>query len=255
MGELEARIITNKLLRETEVIVWQILLISAALIGLPLLLALILFEASEFLLFAAYLVLPFVPVYSAASGWRFHRFEQQNKVQVFMFIYGFKFWTEPILSDSDRLCHFINDVASKDALAILSQAGYSKKLIVALQERQDIETSTKKELSKILLVMNKYKRQMLTVFAAFLISCFLLIVYFLVLASTNMFGIVEIVNHNVVSGQAASLILLCVPTFSVLGGVFIAAWRLRKRYRKVILRILENLNLDKLSSILSYDEM
>lgn len=132
--------------------------------------------------------------------------------------------------------------------------GCSKKLIVALQERQDIETSTKKELSKILLVMNKYKRQMLTVFAAFLISCFLLIVYFLVLASTNMFGIVEIVNHNVVSGQAASLILLCVPTFSVLGGVFIAAWRLRKRYRKVILRILENLNLDKLSSILSYDE-
>lgn len=166
-GELEARIVTRKLVKETEAIVWQMPLISAVLFGLPLLLAFMFFETSELLPFLAYLVLPLFPVYCATSGWRFYKFEQQNKVQVFMFIYGFKFWTEPILSDNDRLNFFIENVASKDALAILSQAGYSKSLMATLEERQDIETSTRKALSNVLQVINEYKHRTLTVFACF----------------------------------------------------------------------------------------
>jgi len=197
IGELEARIVTRKLMRETETIAWQILPISAVLFGLPLLLAVAFFGVSEFLPFAAYLVLPFIPVFYATSGWRFNKFEKQNKVQVSMFVYGLKYWTEPIVSDSDRFYHFIRDAASKDSLAILSQAGYSKRLMTVLEEKQDIETSTRKALCNILQVMNEYRHRTLTVFAVFLISCFLLIVYFFVLVSTNTFGLLEVVNHRI----------------------------------------------------------
>ncbi|MEM3608756.1 MAG: hypothetical protein QXV87_00210 [Candidatus Bathyarchaeia archaeon] len=254
MGEFEARIVTSKLVKETETIVWQIPLISAVLCGLPLLFALMFFGVSELLPFAAYLVLPFYPVYCATSGWRFRKFEQQNKVQVFVFIYGIKFWTEPILSDSDRLNYFIDNVASKDALTILSQAGYSKRLMAALEEKQNIEKSARKALFNILQVINEYRHKTMIVFAMFLTSCLLLIVYFIALASTNTFGLVHVVNNKIVSGQAISLILTCIPTFSVFGGVFIATWRLRKQCRKRISNILESLDSNKLSSIFVTDE-
>jgi len=159
IGELEARIVTSKLMRETEMITWQILPITAVLFGLPLSLAVTFFGVPEFLPFAAYLMLPFVPVYYATSGWRFHKFERQNKVQVFMFVYGLKYWTEPIVSESDRFYHFMRNVASKDSFSILSQTGYSKKLIATLEERQDIEPSTRKALFNILQVMNEYRHR------------------------------------------------------------------------------------------------
>lgn len=251
IGELEVRVVTRKLMRETETIAWQILPISAVLFGLPLLLAIALFGVSEFLPFAAYQVLPFVPVYYATSGWHFSKFEQQNKVQVFMFVYGFKYWVEPVVGDSERFYRFIKDVISKDPPAILSQAGYSKRLMATLEERQDIEQSTRKALFNILQVMNEYRHRMLTLFAVFLISCFLLIVYFFILMSTNTFGLLEVVNHKIVSGQAISLILGCVPTFSVFGGVFMAIWSLKKRFQKRVLSRLASLDSDKLSSISS----
>ncbi|MEM2146874.1 MAG: hypothetical protein QW279_16035 [Candidatus Jordarchaeaceae archaeon] len=254
IGELEARIVTRKLVKETETLAWQIPLISAVLCGLPLLLALMLSETSELLPFAAYLVLPFYPAYCATSGWCFRKFERQNKVQIFMFIYGIKFWTEPILSDTDRLNYFMDNVASKDALAILSQAGYSKRLMATLEEKQNIEKSTRKALSNILQVINEYRHRTMIVSVVFFTSCLLLIVYFIALASTNTFGLVQVVNNEIISGQVISLILACVPTFSVFGGVFIAAWRLRKQYSKRISSILESLDSNKLSSTFATDE-
>ena len=249
IGGFEARIVIRKLIRDTETIVWQILPISAVSFGLPLLLAITFFGVSEFLPFVGYLVLPFVPVYYAISGWYLNKFEKQNKVRIFMFVYGFKYWREPIPDAGDRFYQFVRDVASKDSSSIWSQMGYSKRLMATLKERQDIEPSTRKALSNILEVMNEYRRRMLTVFAVFLISCFLLIVYFFVLVSTNAFGLVEVVNHRIVSGQAISLILGCVPTFSVFGGVFMAMWSLRKRFQKRISSMLASMNSDKLSSI------
>jgi hypothetical protein len=249
IGGLEARIVIRKLIRDTETIVWQILPISAVSFGLPLLLAITVFGVSEFLPFAGYLVLSFVPVYYAISGWYFNKFEKQNKVRIFMFVYGVKYWREPIPDASDQIYHFIRDVASKDSFSILSQAGYSKRLMATLKERQDIEPSTRKALFNILEVMNEYRHRMLTVLVVFLISCFLLIVYFFVLVSTDTFGLIEVVNHRIVSGQAISLILGCVPTFSMFGGVFIAMWSLRKRFQKRISSMLASMNSDKLSSI------
>lgn len=249
IGELEARIVARKLIRDMETMAWQILPINAILFGLPLLLAIMVFGVSEFLPFVAYLILPFVPVFYATSGWHFNKFEKQNKVRVFMFVYGLKYWTEPIVGNSDRLYHFIRDVASKDSFSILSQAGYSKRLMAALEERQDIGPSARKALSNILEAMSKHRRQMLIVFVVFLVSCSLLIVYLLTLVSTNTFGLVEIVDHRIVSGREISLVLGCVPFFSVFGGVFTAAWSLKKRFQKRISSMLASMDSDKLSSI------
>lgn len=144
-GGFEARIVVRKLMRETETIAWQILPISLILCGLPLLLAVTFFEFSDFLPIVAYLVLPFIPVYSATSGWRFYKFEQQNKVQVFMFIYGIKYWTGPILSDSDRLCLLPKWCSVERCTRHIETSKAFKRLMAILQERQDIKASIKKK--------------------------------------------------------------------------------------------------------------
>jgi hypothetical protein len=249
IGGLEARIVIRKLIRDTETIVWQILPISAVSFGLPLLLAITFFGVSEFLPFVGYLVLSFVPVYYAISGWYFNKFEKQNKVRIFMFVYGVKYWREPIPDAGDRFYQFVRNVVSKNSSSIWSQMGYSKRLMATLEERQDIEPSTRKALSNILEAMNKYRRRMLTVFVVFVVSCPLLIVYLLVLVSTNTFGLVEIVNHRIVFGREISLVLGCAPFFSVFGGCFTAAWSLRKGFRKRISSMLARMDSDKLSSV------
>jgi len=254
VGWLEARIVTRKLISETETIPWQILPIGIVSLALPLFLTLEAFGGSEFLPFAAYLVLPFVPAFNATNGWYYNKFERENRVQVFMFIYGLKYWTEPILDSGAQFNQFIEAVASKDSFSILSQAKQSKKLMATLEERQDFESSTQNALSNILKAMNEYRNRLLTVGSVFIISCWVLIVYFFVLASTNTFGLVEVADNRIVSGQAIGLILLCVPTFSVFGSVFTAILYLRKGFQKRISGMLATMNSDKLPLIESLNE-
>jgi len=254
VGWLEARIITRKLISETEMIPWQILPIGIVLLVLPLFLTLEAFGGSEFLPFAAYLVLPFVPAFYATSGWWYYKFEKKNKFRVFMFIYGLKYWTEPILDASDQFNQFIEAVALRDSFSVLGQAGQSKRLMATLEERQDIESSTRSALSNILKAMNEYRHRLLTVGSVFMISMLGLIVYFFVLASTNTFGLVEVVNNRIVSGQAIGLILLCVPTFSVIGGVFTAILDLRKGFQKRISGMLAGIDSNKLSLVENLNE-
>lgn len=151
IGRFEAQIVTRKLNRETETYMpWQILAISTVSLGLPLFLTIMAFRVSEFLHFASYLVLPFVPAFYATTGWHYNKFEKENKVQILTFVYGLKYWTEPILDGRDRFKQFEEAVASKDSFSILSQARQSKKLMTTLEERQDIKLSTRNALSNIL---------------------------------------------------------------------------------------------------------
>ncbi|MEM3618585.1 MAG: hypothetical protein QXK47_05890, partial [Candidatus Bathyarchaeia archaeon] len=73
-------------------------------------------------------------------------------------------------------------------------------------------------------------------------------VYFFVLASTNMLGLVEIVNHNIVSGQAVSLKLetvMCSNILSVRRCLY-SGMAFEKAVSKGNFKDLENLNFDKL---------
>jgi hypothetical protein len=234
VGWVEAKIVTRKLTKEAETTPWQTLLISTVSLGLPLLLTIEAFGSTEFLRYAAYLVLPFTPAFFAINGWHYNRFEKENKLQILMFPYGLKYWTEPVLDANDQFNQFTDAVASKDTPTILSQTRQSKKLIATLEERKDINPSTQSALSNILKAMNEYRHRISIIGSGLIISLLILIAYFFILAITNAFGMVEIVDNRIVSGQAIGLILLCVPTFSTLGGVFAVTVSLRKGFQKRI---------------------
>jgi hypothetical protein len=250
IGALEARLVAGKLIKDKETMVWQTLPISTILFVLPFLLAMTVFGFSEYLPFMGYLVLSFVPVYYATSGWYFNEFEKKNKVRIFMFAYGFKYWKEPIIDVSERFYHFIRNVASKDVSSFEGQAGYSKKFMAKVEERQDIDSLTRKTLLGILEVMNKYRRRLLLVFAVFMVSMLLVIVWLLVLTSTRTFGLEEVVGGRIVSGREITLVLGCVPFFSVFGGSFAAVLLLRKRYQERMSSMLTSVDSDKLYAIL-----
>jgi hypothetical protein len=254
IGWFEAKVVTGELMKKAETIAWQMLPISIVLGGLPLLLAITLFGVSEFLPFAAYFVFPFVPAYLATSGWRYNEFEKERKAQILMFVYGLKYWIEPIIDVSDRFAQFIYSVVSKDPHGIFNQAGYSKRFMALIDERPKIEPSTKNFLSKILETMKRYRRRSLTIASIFVISMLILIIYFFVLVSTNAFGLVKVVDERIVSGQAIDLILGCVPTFSVFGGVVAARLLLNRRYQKKISTLLASLNLNISSDLKNLSE-
>jgi len=249
VGYLEAKIVVSELMNKAEAIAWQTLPINVVLFGLPLFLAIILFGVSEAWPFLAYFVLPFVPAFLATSGWCYSKFEKERKVQIFMFFYGFKYWIEPIFDVSTEFAQFMGAVISKDVSAILDQARHPESLITILEEKREIEPSTKNFLSKILETLKEYKRQTLTYAIIFVISCLTLLIYFLVLASTNTFGLVQVVDNRIVAGQEFALILGCVPTFSVFGCVVAAGLRLKRKYQKKISTLLTSLNSNILSNL------
>lgn len=248
-GQLEARMVIGELSKKTETVIWQIMPINVVLFVLPLVLVIGLFGSSEILPFAAYFVFPFIPTFLSTSGWLYNEFEKEQKVQIFMFIYGFKYWIEPIVDISHEFIRFIEAVISKDLFGILHQASYSQKFMTMLEERAEIESSTKNFLSKILETAKKYHRLSLACFLIFIVSCLSLIIYFFVLVSTNAFGLIEIVDGKIVSGQAIGLILGCVPTFSIFFGVIGMKMLLNKKYQKQISTLLASLNLDVLPGL------
>jgi len=254
IGQLEAKIVTNELVNKTETIAWQMLPINVVLSGLPLLLAIHFFGVLEILPFAAYFVFPFLPTFLATSGWLYNKFEKQNKVQIFMFFYGFKYWIEPVFDINDEFAHFIEAVKSKDHFAILGQAGYSKRLMAMLEERQEIESSTKNFLSQVLETIKRYQRHSLTIASVFIVSCFILIIYFFVLASTNSFGLVEVESGRIVSGQAIALILGCIPTFALFVGVAASRLLLKKKYQRRISTLLASTNLQTSANLKNLTE-
>ncbi len=169
---LEVRIVTRSLSQKEQTVVWQVLAASALAIGLPLLLAKILLNGSEFLPFAGYLFLPSVPAFCLLSGWMFRTFEQEHKVQVKVLSFGYLYHKEPIVVDADRLSLFMELVALRDGPGLWQQIGYVKKLRVALQSQQDIEPSKKEQLLKTLKVMARYRRIALIALASIIVVGF-----------------------------------------------------------------------------------
>jgi len=210
--------------------------VSAVLVCLPLLLVLAVFGVSEYLPFMVYFVLSAIPVYLATSGWFLARFEKDNRVRIFVFPYGFKYWTEPIEDVSTRFYHFVRDVVTKHPSALWWHIGYSKKFMEHLEDGQDVEPSTRKELLELLKVMNRYRKLTLTVLGTFLISAFSLFLFFFVSAS----GIVAIPERQIVDivGPGSGIIALC---------FFVPALLLMTGFKRSIGRRLASLDSDKLS--------
>jgi hypothetical protein len=242
LGVIETRIVIPKLVKETEAFVWQVVPIGTALFGVPLLLVIAFFGVPEYLPFALYAFFPFMTASGAASGWYFNKFEKENKVDIFMFYYGFKYWKHPNPDVSERFHYFLRDVARKDSSQFwgrigssLGYIGYTKDFRDKLEEKQEIDPSTREDLIKILETMNKFRIITLAVFAFFMVSVATLVILLFGIG----FGYFHF-NFNIadVVGPASGIIF-----FGFLIGVFV----LMKSFQRKISRLLTDIDTSKLA--------
>ena len=234
----ETRIVIQGLTQNTETVVWQVLPVSIFMFGLPLLLGKLILADSEFLPFAGYLTLPAIPVFSAVSGWRFHQFEKKNEVQIFVLFAGYSYYRAPLIVDSNRLYHFIRQVASKDSDALWMQTGYSGRLMAALEERQDIDPLTRKELLDVLKVMNKFRWIGLTALALFFVS----VGGVLAPIFTDIVGLTKVLNADTLNiiGLASGCIVI---------GFGLAVFLLLRTFKKKISSMTAQIDSNKLATL------
>jgi hypothetical protein len=242
LGVVETRIVIPKLVKDTEAFVWQVVPIGAALFGVPLLLVMAFFGVTEYLPFALYAFFPFMTAAGAASGWYFNKFEKENKVDVFMFYYGFKYWKQPNPDVSERFHHFLREVAKKDSSQFWTQLGsslnyigYTNAFRDKLEEKQEIDPLTRENLIKILKTMSTFRIMTLAVFAFFMVS----VATLMILLFGTGFGYFHF-NFNIVDvvGPASGIIV-----FSFAIGVFV----LMKSFQRTISRLLANIDTSKLA--------
>jgi hypothetical protein len=235
LGLFEARTVISKLAKSAETVVWQIVPVGIALFGVPLLLVIAFFGVSEYMPFGIYAFFPFITAASAISGWYFSRFEKQNNVGVFMFYYGFKYWTYPNPDVSARFSQFLKDVESKEASQFggrigssLGYIGYAKAFMKKLEENHEIDPARKEKLAKILKAMNTYRKTALATLALFLIS--VAAIMFLIFGSA--FGNIEFGFNAVdVVGPASGIIVI---------GFFAGVLVPMRMFQRKITRLLES---------------
>ena len=235
---LEPRIVLPKLEQNTEVIIWKVTPIGTALFAAPLLLSMAFFGVSEYVPFGLYGLLPSLPAITAASGWYFNKFEKENKVQVFVFYWGWKYWKEPNPDVRDRFYYFIRDLASNNSSMFWLHVGYANRFMEVLEEREDIDSSVKQDLRRILKLMNKYRVIGLVGFGLFLLS---IVAIFVLLFGTG-YGV-----FNWDFSQTADVLM---PVVGVIFLCFAAGvFGMISLYKKRISRVLATIDPEKLSSI------
>jgi hypothetical protein len=240
LGVAEIRLVIPKLVKDTEAFVWQVIPIGTVLLGAPLLLVIAFFGVSEYLPFGLYAFFPFITATAAASGWYFNKFEKENKVDIFMFYYGFKYWKQPNPDVGERFQHFLRDVANKDSSQFWTQLGlnyigYTKAFRNKLEEKQEIDPLTRENLLKILKTMNTFRIMTLAIFALFLVSAAIL----MILLFGAAFGYFQF-NFNIldVIGPASGIIVF---------GFFIGVIGLMKTFQRKISGLLTSFDTSKLT--------
>ena len=237
LGVVEIRLVIPKLVRGKEAFVWQVVPIGIALFGVPLLLVIAFFGVSEYLPFGLYAFFPLITATGATSGWYFNKFEKENKVGIFMFYYGFKYWKQPNPDVSERFDHFLRDLAKKDSSQFWTQLGlnYINVFRNKLEEKQEIDPLTRENLLKILKTMNTFRIMTLAVFAFFLVSVAILMI---LLFGTG-FGYFQF-NFNIVDvvGPGSGIIVF---------GFLIGVVGLMKAFQRKISGLLTSLDTSKLA--------
>lgn len=169
---------------------------------------------------------------------------------LFVFVYGVHYWKEPNPKVINRFYHFIRDLVTKDLYALYLHVGYSGLYIKELRKKENIDSSTKQVLQQILNVMKKFRVTGLSIYAAFMISMPLLILWLYILTSTHTFGMQQIIDHRIVSGREITLVLGITPFIAVFGGIFGVLWYARYKFKRNISGLLERVDSDKLSSVI-----
>jgi hypothetical protein len=233
LATIELKLVLPKLIENKETIVWHIIPASAIIFGLPLVLTIALFGVAEYLPFLAYVILSAIPSYLFVSGYFFTKFERANKVKVFAFIYGVKYWRNQLPDISENYYWFLRNVKLKDTTALWWQSGYSKRFFEKVAEDQNIDLSVRQSLLDILKVMNRFRK-------AALLSLFLFFVYGIFISILIFGGILgfKLLNIPVVDlvGPLSGLVFIFLIGF----------WAIISTFRRTISRLLSSLNYDKL---------
>jgi len=192
-GFVEAKVVTKKLKEDVEIVAWSLLPV-AVLWALPFGMVLFLLGVEELLPFATYFFLPSIPAALATSGLLFRRFERKERVQVFMFVYGYRFWIETPVDLSIEFAGFVDAVISQDFSWISYYGRHSDRLKEKLNEipKHGTQIDTMDFLLRILNLIGDYNKKRFRnglIFTIFNI-CWLIVLAIILFVSAS-FGIWE----------------------------------------------------------------
>ena len=86
-GLFENKKVIPRLLENTETYVWTVLPIGIALFAFPWLFITQIIGTSEYLPYGLYAIFPFITAVLGSSGCYFNKFEKENEVMLFVFVY------------------------------------------------------------------------------------------------------------------------------------------------------------------------
>lgn len=165
LAVFETRLVLSRLSTASEATVWEVFPIGSAMILAPLLAVVSLFGAQEYVPFGLFLFFPLMICLFIISGYTYNKYESANRVYLFLFPYGFKFWTEPNPKADDRFRYFLQDIASKDADLIWSHIGYPSRYLHELSKNLEVgDSQTRNALFKLLKIMRRVQVTALTHF-------------------------------------------------------------------------------------------
>lgn len=165
LAVFETRLVLSRLATASEATVWEVFPIGVAMFFAPLLATVSLFGVQEYAPFGLFLFFPSMICLFAVSGYTYSKYENANRVYLFVFPYGFKYWTEPNPKVDDRFRYFLQDIASKDADLIWSHIGYPSRYLNELSKRPDLgDNQTRIALFKLLKIMRRVQVVALTHF-------------------------------------------------------------------------------------------
>ncbi len=234
-GLYEAKLVLSQINQRTFMWLWRISVVTAVLVLAPMVLALLFLGESEGAGFMVYAVLPAIPAFLGASGYRYNKFEQENGVQIFSAPWGFEFWTEPVVDRNEKFYLFIRDIQVKDTSTMWQQIGYAKIYQRELKKCQNLSAETKESLMGILGMFNRYRIWCLTCLAVITIVIPLIFAF----TFTKGFGTLNLPLNAITN--------ITIPIAGALFiSIFVATFSLMHLFKKRTATMLAQINTDEL---------
>jgi hypothetical protein len=234
-GLFETRLVLSQIKNRTIMWLWRMSVAFGVLVLAPFLFVLLVYGGFEGASFLVYAALPVIPVFLGVSGYQYHKYEKQNNVKVFGAPYGFEFWTEPVVSFSDKFYFFLRDIQVKNASTMWHQIRYAKTYQKELNKHPDIDDQTRQCLTQLLETFSRYHVASLTILLT-VSAGFPLILAF---SFTGGFGLLELPLNQIMN--------VTLPLIGVLLITFFASTAyLVHSFNKKTAKMLRQINPDKL---------
>jgi len=230
LGWLEAKLVLAQLRQRTFIWLWKMAIATVVLILAPFLLIMTIFGELQGASFLAYGALFAIPLFLGTSGYQYNKYEKINGVQIFSNPAGFEFWTEPVITSSQKFYRFIRDLQVKDTSTMWQQIGYAKIYQKELEKHPELTAETRVFLQSVFRMFNKYRLVSLTFWTMITFGAPLILAFSL----TNGFGLL-----NLPFGEIMNSIMPLFGAFFVLilPSVLILMHSFKKKMAKLLSQI------------------